>query len=529
MTSDDVLVVGAGPTGLTAALVLAQSGVRVRVVAASAGPAVESRALVVHARTLELWYRLGIAEEAVSRGHRMQQAQVMADGKPAKRPLLDLGNAGEGRSMFPFALVLAQSETERLLLGVLEQAGVTVDWGTTLVGFRQHADGVDVDLRRGDALEQAHASWVVGADGASSTVRKQLSLAFVGGTYDEGFFLADVALTWDHGRDTFWVDLTRDGMFAFFPMAGEDRFRVIGTLTPEIAATADRGELSDSDIEQTVRSSGGVEAHVSDATWIAAYRLHHRRAEQFRQGRVFLAGDAAHVHSPTGGQGMNTGIGDAFNLAWKLAAVVRGELPVTVLDSYAAERIPVADALLNGTDRAFALQGPGLVPTFVRRRIVPRMSMIGRKRLSRVFFGLVSQTWISYRKSPAVVDRGRRSRVRAGDRIPHVPLSTNRADVLAARLTGLGWHLLVLPDQTPDNARLVEQCRTWAGQTPATEVIVLPPSSTTARRGLGVTTGSALLLVRPDGHIAVRTAPADLGALHRYRSGASRSVITINA
>ena len=357
----DVLIVGAGPTGLVTANVLAREGVSFRVVDKKAGPNEESRALAVVARTLELFDKLGLADRAIEEGVAGTAIDLLAEGRPAAS--FSLADAGWDASPYPFYLALEQSKTERLLIAALEEAGSRVEWQTELAALTQHGGGTRAVVRRpGGDEEEIETRFVVGADGAHSPMRRTLGVPFEGDTYEHGFFLADVTMDWPMSRRGQYVNLTRGGFQGFVPLSGEGRFRITGTLSPEHTAG---GSLDLEDVRAMVRE-GGVDARIHGANWVTAYRLHRRMAGRFRVGGAFLIGDAAHVHSPAGAQGMNTGIGDAYNLAWKLALVAKGQARPALLDSYEAERMPVVRRVLGGTDRAFDLENSD--NAFVKRR-----------------------------------------------------------------------------------------------------------------------------------------------------------------
>ena len=404
--------------------VLARQGVPFRIIDKKGGPVRESRALVVHAKTLELLDRLGLADQAVEWGHRMGAIQVFGEGKPAGE--ISFFDAGaDDRTPYPFALVLEQDRTERLLIGGLEEAGGGVEWDTELVSLTPTADGVRATIRSGDGEEKVEVGWIVGADGASSPVRHSLGLGFEGDTYEQALFLADVEMDWAHGSRQVSIDITRAGFYAFFPMPGERRFRLIGGVPEELEG---KEPITAEDVQGVLDRRSGLKTRITDVNWSSVYRTHRRMTERFRVGRVFLVGDAAHIHSPAGGQGMNTGIGDAYNLGWKLALVARDLAGASLLDSYEAERMPFARSILNGTDRAFLLQVT--TDTAAQRlkifftpllfRIASMLSPV-RKRA----FWFVSQLWTSYRDSPAVAQSGPAGDgPRAGERAPYGSTTT---------------------------------------------------------------------------------------------------------
>ena len=342
-----ILIVGAGPVGLTVAAELARYGVPVRVIDRSPAPSRTSKALVVWSRTLELMDRMGCT------------AAFLAAGLPARGATIREGARVLGRTRFDaidspyaFALMIPQSETERLLAAHLGSFGVTVEREVELVGFADRTGSVEVRLRHADRSEETvETPWLIGCDGAHSTVRHGLDLAFDGYAQDDDWMLADVRLDGE-GRpagDEIAPYLHRDGPFVIFPIPG-GRARVIATLgktdpahrrpdptLPEVQAMIDR------------RTGGGFRA--TDPVWLSTFRINERKVSDYRKRRVFLAGDAAHVHSPAGGQGMNTGMQDAIDLAWKLALVVRGGARDALLDSYSVERSAVGDTVLRNAGR----------------------------------------------------------------------------------------------------------------------------------------------------------------------------------
>jgi 2-polyprenyl-6-methoxyphenol hydroxylase-like FAD-dependent oxidoreductase len=343
MTNVDVLVVGAGPTGLTAACELARRGLRVRIIDEAAAPTKLSKACGVHARTLEIFDDMGIAEKAIEAGVKLVGVSVIAGGESVVS-----ADLGELPTRYPFLLSISQVETEGVLFELLKSRELAVEREVKLVSFAQDGTGVTAKVSTKAGEQEIRAAWLIGCDGAHSTVRKKLEIKFEGSTYDERFLLADVKVDATLRDDRVTTYFGEDGVLACFPMKG-GRFRLIGTAPPgdekEIAPTLD-------EIASLFAARTGSAAPITEPQWLARFRVHCRQVEKYRDDRVFLAGDAAHIHSPVGGQGMNTGIQDAHNLAWKLALVHSGKARGLLLDSYELERHAVGQAILRGTDVA---------------------------------------------------------------------------------------------------------------------------------------------------------------------------------
>jgi 2-polyprenyl-6-methoxyphenol hydroxylase-like FAD-dependent oxidoreductase len=343
MTDVDVLVVGAGPTGLTAACELARRGLRVRIIDEAPAPTKISKAIAVHARTLEIFDDMGIAEKAIDAGLKLGGVSVLAAGETVVS-----ADLAELPTRYPFLLSISQVATESVLLELLSSRELQVERETKLVSFTQDGTGVSAKVVAKGVEQEIRAAWLVGADGAHSRVRKTLEIQFEGSTYDERFLLADVKIEANLRDDRVTTYFAEDGVLACFPMKG-GRFRLIGTASSsddkEVAPTLD-------EITSLFAARSGTAAAVTDPQWLARFRVHCRQVEKYRDDRVFLAGDAAHIHSPVGGQGMNTGIQDAHNLAWKLALVHSGKARGLLLDSYEKERHGVGQAILRGTDAA---------------------------------------------------------------------------------------------------------------------------------------------------------------------------------
>lgn len=417
--NSEVLIAGAGPTGLMLAIQLARHGVRPRIIDRHGGPAQQTRAMVVHARTLEIYDALGIAREALDQGAIAGGANIWAD--KVRKARLPIGAAGEGLSPFPFVLMLGQDVNERIMGDKLRALGVDVQWNTELTGLRQHADGVTVTMRGSDGqLRQERAKWVAGCDGSRSGVREGCGIAFPGAPYEHVFFVADTEAEGPMVAGELNAFLWRKGFHLFFPMRGHDGWRVIGILPAHLQ---NRDDLTFDDLSPDLRREVGGNLRFSACHWFSTYRIQHRCAARFRDRRCFLLGDAAHIHSPMGGQGMNTGLQDAYNLAWKLAYVIRGKAQARLLDSYEAERMPVAQALLRGTDRAFGMVvSDTALAAFLRTRVVANLASLAMrsKRIQRFAFRAVSQVGIRYRDSPLShdLDAPSAEAPHAGDRFP---------------------------------------------------------------------------------------------------------------
>jgi 2-polyprenyl-6-methoxyphenol hydroxylase-like FAD-dependent oxidoreductase len=342
-----VLIVGAGPVGLTAAAELARYGIDVRIIDKSPHPTETSKALVVWARTLELMDRMGCTPAFLKAGLRVHAASMRSDGR-----VLALNRFDDVASAYNFALMIPQRDTERLLTAHLQSFGVSIEREVELIGFKDGGTGVEARLRHADGREETiDTAWLIGSDGAHSTVRHGLNAEFLGSVQGDDWLLADVRL---HGEsapapDELGIYLHSDGPFLVFPIPG-DRARVFGTIG-KTDPDHPRPDPTLADTQAMVDRRAGEGLRVSDPVWLTTFRINERKVTDYRYGRVFLMGDAAHIHSPAGGQGMNTGMQDGINLAWKLAMVLHDQAGAVLLDSYSPERSAVGKIVLRNATR----------------------------------------------------------------------------------------------------------------------------------------------------------------------------------
>lgn len=503
----DVLIAGAGPTGMVLALALARQGIRVCIVDKADGPGTTSRAMAVQARTLELYRPLGLADEVASAGRPNPCINLWVRGK--RRAQLSLRDAGARLTPYPYVLIYPQDAHERLLERHLEAAGVGIWRRTELAGFEEKDGQVLARLRRASGQDvQVEARYLAGCDGARSLVRRRLGTGFGGGTYDHLFYVADVQSRGQAANGEIHLSLETSDFVIFLGYDDHGRGRLVGTVRDERGDQADAaGALGFNDVSRRAMASLGLE--VEQVHWFSTYRVHHRVTDHYRggpEGRAFLLGDAAHVHSPAGGQGMNTGIGDAINLAWKLAAVVRGDAPDSLLDTYEQERIAFARKLVDTTDRLFGFVtlDSGFAD-FVRTRIAPTFASAayGVRPLREMLFRIVSQTTINYHDSP--LSSGVAGRVRGGDRLPWV--RRGEVDNYAAP-ERIDWQVHVYGQAYPD-------LRAWCGR----HGMVLREFEWGIEHDEAGFARNAGYLLRPDGHVALCDPGASAQELEDYFCG----------
>jgi 2-polyprenyl-6-methoxyphenol hydroxylase-like FAD-dependent oxidoreductase len=395
MTATQVLVIGAGPVGLTMAAELARYGVAVRIVDKAAARTDKSKALVVWSRTLELLDRAGCAQAFLAAGHRATGANMVAGARRIAH--VDFADVA---SPYPFGLMIPQSETERLLEAHLQSLGVAVERGVEVTDLAAAAAAVTATLRHPDGRQETlTVPWLAGCDGAHSIARRVLGFGFEGETDESDWVLADIHLAGTppsaHEIDLYWHE---DGVLAFFPIT-PGRFRVIAD-TGSAHSAEHRADPTLAEVQALLdrRGPGGIQA--SDPVWLSAFRINERKVRDYRGGRVFLAGDAAHIHSPAGGQGMNTGMQDAFNLAWKLALVCHGVgLADPLLGSYSAERSPVGDQVLHDATRLTALAVVHNPVLQTVRNSVARL-VLGLSSVRHGFADKLAEITIGYPGSP---------------------------------------------------------------------------------------------------------------------------------
>jgi 2-polyprenyl-6-methoxyphenol hydroxylase-like FAD-dependent oxidoreductase len=537
----EVLIVGSGPAGLTLAIELARRSVSFRLIDRDPVRPKTSRAIGTQRRTVEVFRLMGIVESALAPSV-MPRAFRIAEGS---RTLATVSFAD--RPSAARLLVMDETDTERMLERRLEELGGRTEAGVELTGFQVEDDHVVATLVGPDGESRVRARYLVGADGAHSTVRQGAGIAFAGSAYPERFLLADLDLDWDLPHDEGHLWIGDEGLAAVIPLPGERRFRLI---IPLALAESTRDYASPEEIadraEALLRQRSGIRLRrLGDPVWASAFHISRRQADRYRLGPVLLVGDAAHVHSPIGAQGMNTGIQDAFNLGWKLALAVMGEAAPGLLDTYQAERHPVASSVLRGTDLGMRLMlSSQPLVRGLRERLVPALANVPSVR--RRLIETISQVNVNYRGSFLAVDadqpdesllplRRERRGLAAGDRIPDVELLTagQHEPIALFDLIARDWLLLLFPGSGPQAersaqaARLARQVRETIGETVQTFLILaIPPMGETATPVLLDPVGELsrlfaaddglAALVRPDGYLGYRGRLDQEGALASY-------------
>ncbi|WP_328863047.1 FAD-dependent monooxygenase [Streptomyces sp. NBC_00306] len=480
-----VVIAGAGPTGLALACGLIAAGVPVRIVDKREGPATTSRALGLQPRGAEVLDRLGALGDLPGRSVRIDRVVAHVNGKPMA--VLRVGRPT--KLVTRPGLLMSQVEVEAALRDRLRELGVEVEWEKELLSVAQDESGVTLSFPG----EQVRSTWLIGCDGAHSRVRRAAEIDFPGVSIIENFLLADVRADLPIPPDTVSVWLRADSMLGAFPLPGDRVWRLMAPARAEDVGSGADGVVDE--LTRQLRDHAGLAPSVVEkALWTSTFRIHRRLAATYRRGRILLAGDAAHVHSPFGGQGMNTGLGDAENLAWKLALVAHGAAPDALLDTYEAERRPIAREVLASTSSLTRLAvGDTPLARVVRDHVV--VPLMNRPLVQRLVWEQSSQLKIHYRTGPlGSRTYGRRpfGAPRAGDRVPDLPC--RRADVSATWLhaeLGARWALLSpTPGEGEAYLAVVER---HLG--PAMSVV--PLVATTSGR-------PCVMLVRPDGHVAWR-------------------------
>jgi 2-polyprenyl-6-methoxyphenol hydroxylase-like FAD-dependent oxidoreductase len=541
----DALIVGAGPVGLTAAIALTMHGVRCRIVDRNAARTDKSKALVLWSRSLELLDDLGGAAPFVDAGTRGHGASLYAGAKRLVHATFD-----DLDSPYPYVLMIPQSDTERILEERLASLGVTVERETEVTSVRPSADGVETRIAHRDgSVETARFPWLVACDGAHSTVRHELGLEFAGEVEPNDWILADAHIDGALPDDEITLYWHERGVIVFFPIVG-GRFRMIA----DVGLAHGLDHPPDPTLEQVQqvleeRGPGGLRLH--DPVWLSGFRIHERKLKNYRHGRVLLAGDAAHIHSPAGGQGMNTGMQDAYNLAWKLALVHQGRARDALLDSYDVERSAVGEVVLRNAaamTRVATLRNP--LAQALRNHLVPVIASLGF--VQDRFKATLSEITIEYGGSP-ICDEHRGGLaahawllgggVAPGGRALDAPLvdpATGATTSLYAALVGRPHVLLLLtgveidataPDRLLAIARtvrarfggdvesiLVAPERIAGGVASPGVRELLDPDRALHRRYAATT--ACLYLIRPDGYVGFRSLPAEtaplLAHLERY-------------
>ncbi len=495
---EKVLIVGAGPTGLVLALWLSKLGIAVRIIDKDSGPGETSRAMVVHARTLEFYQQIGIAAEVVAKGINVENINIRKNGNVVAS--VALGPLGKEVSPFPFVLSFPQDDHEKLLIEHLNKAGIFVERNTELVSFTQTDSSVTAVLTSPEKTETVTTPFLLGCDGARSVVRTQSEIGFPGGTYSNVFYVADVMATGDVINGYLQLCLTRSEFGLVFPIRSSGSVRLIG-IVPNAAETKKTIEFTDV-AAAVIRDT---KISISKVNWFSTYHSHHRVAEHFRKGRIFLLGDAGHIHSPVGGQGMNTGIGDAINLAWKIAAVMQNKASPVILDSFEAERIRFAHKLIFTTDKMFqAVTNEGILGKFVRNLFFPFIFpfFIRFKAIRHYLFNTVSQIKINYQQSP--LSQGAAGKIKGGDRLPWV--TYGQTDNFKS-LESLDWQIHIYGKANLDFKHSIQSLKLTLHEFDWNEMA--------SRAGLAE---NAVYLIRPDGYIAYASVSQQSQPLEDYFS-----------
>ncbi len=504
----DVIIVGAGPTGLALACQLIRYGIDFVILDKKENITPYSKAIGVQARTLEIYEQIGLANDLIAQGAIAEKARMIVGGEV--RGEIEFGKIGIGLSPYPYVLIVEQGKHEKILYDFIKSHGKDVLWNTELENFTQDESSVKASIKNSNGeTQEIEAKFLVGCDGAKSPVRHTLGLTFEGSTFERMFYVADVRIDWNLSHEALTVFLMKNNLLAFFPMIGKQRWRIVGTFPEEFAK--DEGDVLYEEIEEQIKTDSEFELDITDVNWFSTYKVHTRHVNKFSSGRCFLAGDSAHIHTPAGAQGMNTGIQDSYNLAWKFAMVLREKSDVKILESYDQERLENAKKLLKTTDRFFNLvASPEPILAYLRTHVFPYIAgaAFSLDAVKKFVFPLISQTAINYRHSILSENDGSFS-VKAGDRMPYF---TVEGESIYDELHEPKFHLLTFFDGSgspPDfSASFVNQYSALIDF----HHLPLYPHITE----IFDATETLMILLRPDNYIGLISAEISSGKLENY-------------
>lgn len=517
MTKTEVLIVGAGPTGLMFACQLALRDIPFRIIDKTQDHTTQSRALVIQARTLEIFQQMGISDEALQQGKIAKAVNLIVNGKRKLHFVLrDIGN---NLTDFPFLLILEQSKTETLLNNFLNKLSKQVERNTELFQFSQTKNGVTAILKnKNGEQETVETNWLIGADGAHSIVREHLAIPFLGKTYQQSLFVLDCEVNLNFPPDEMYLSFSDKTFAGFFPMTN-GRCRIIGLVPEEFR---NKEEITFEDVNKNFAAQTHLNVRLQYPLWISKYHSHHRVVSAFRKGNCFLTGDAAHIHSPVGAQGMNTGLQDAYNLAWKLALVIQNNANENLLDTYEDERIAIAKKLVKSTDRVFHLvTSEKQFLKFYRMQVIPlilKLFLPIAQKISfikKTAFINISEIALNYRNSKLsgqdTSSSFSNTSLKPGDRVPHNFLRKDLTD-------GINFHLLLFSKTNSFNNIIQgfeKVCQLdYAGLIKINEV-VFNINTENIYRQFGIKS-DGFYLIRPDSYIAYRSKTLDSEKLKQY-------------
>lgn len=490
----DVIIVGAGPTGLALACQFIRYGVDFVIFDKKETTTPYSKAIGVQARTLEIYEQVGLAGKLIGQGEIAEKARLIVGGET--RGEVSFSEIGAGMSPYPFVLLVEQGRHEKILYDFIKANGKDVVWNAELESFMQDESGVRASINNASGeAETIEAKFLVGCDGAKSPVRRALGLTFEGTTFERMFYVADVQIDWDFPHDALQVFLMKNNLLAFFPMTGERQWRIVGTFPDEFAK--DEGEILYEEIEEQIKKDAELNLDITKVNWFSTYKVHTRHVNRFSVGRCFLAGDSAHIHTPAGAQGMNTGIQDGYNLAWKLALVLEGKANEKILETYNEERLENAENLLKTTDRFFNLvASPEPILTYLRMRVFPYVAgaAFSFDAVKKFVFPRISQIGINYRHSFLSENKGDFA-IKAGDRLPYFEIE---GASVYDKLKEPKFHLITFSDGQTAMPNFSEVLADYALYADFHELPLYPSIAQTFG-----TKESFIVLLRPDNHVGL--------------------------
>ncbi len=513
----EVLIVGAGPTGLIMACQLAVHKVSFRIIDKKDSPSSNSGALIVQARSLEIFEKMGIAGEAIKEGTIADKVNIVFNGKKVTTTLIN--DIGESLSQFPFLLMLEQSKTEKLLIKFLKERGHSVERGMQFKSFTQNAEGTTSVLNSRDGSQQTiTAKYLVAADGGNSTIRDLLKIPFTGKSYPKPIFIMDCKAKTDFVPGEINFAFSDSTVAGFFPLSGS-RWRIDGSLPREMESMQ---TIEFKDVETNLHSWTKLNFTPEDNEWFSVSHSHQKYAGSIKVGNCFLAGDSAHVNTPVGAQGMNTGLQDAFNLAWKLAFVIKQLAKQELLNTYPAERSGISRGFARYADKVFKMMtSTNRIVKFFRMHIMKLFFSVvfplleKRKSFRQMFFKSISQIDIQYKPFLGSYQNTEKSFMpgspKSGYRFPYVDFIFNNKNTDSHHiLDATGFTLFVLAEELTPELKSIS-----AKYNLAAVLVKRLPGTNNIYMSLGIT-NTGYYLIRPDMHIALQSPNMDTHELIKY-------------